>query len=372
VPEIFLAPFLGSLVDKYGARWLVGAGGLIVALAFAAMAAVTEIWQLYLFRGFIVSAGAVCLGSFLGVSVANWFVAYRPRAVSIMQMGSSAANAALPVVTATVVAAAGWRSSWIVMGLLTMALVIPAVVIFRRRPEDVGLLPDGAEPGAEGASTTLSSRRLATTDSDVTWTRGQVMTMPVFWIMSFAFGVSTMALTATNLHLVPFLIDLGYPLEIAAAAVSFRATIGFLGSPVLGFGIERISFRLAMILPFVFQTGSMLALLFFPTTEGILLSMTLYGAGYAGVNILTELAWAHYFGRLSLGTVRGLAFPVQTVLASAGPLAMGLISDTFHSYQLAWLALALGFGLSGLLLQFARPPRPPARPALEESTTNLG
>jgi hypothetical protein len=102
--------------------------------------------------------------------------------------------------------------------------------------------------------------------------------------------------------------------------------------------------------------ASMLALLLQHSTAGIVAGLVLYGFGNSGAGILRETIWAHYFGRVSLGSVRSIVEPLQTALGAAGPLAMALFFDATGSYQGAWLGLAVGFGLCAVLMRSAREP----------------
>jgi cyanate permease len=72
-----------------------------------------------------------------------------------------------------------------------------------------------------------------------------------------------------------------------------------------------------------------------------------------------EMIWAQYYGRLTLGTVRGLVYPIQMAIGAVGPLVMGLLYDTSGSYQSSWLLLAIGFGFSAIIMQFSRRPHYP-------------
>jgi MFS family permease len=188
------------------------------------------------------------------------------------------------------------------------------------------------------------------------WTRGQILRQPTFWFVSLAFGISYFALSATNLHLIPYLNDLGYALTLAAAAIGLRAAVGFFGSPGWGFALERLPLRYLVALPFIFQALAMLPFLLFPTAGGLVLAMMLYGVGYAGTIVMAEFVWAYYFGRLSLGAVRSVYLPINQFLGAVGPLVAALMFDYFHTYNQVWILLVIGFTLAAVLVQLARRP----------------
>ena len=76
--------------------------------------------------------------------------------------------------------------------------------------------------------------------------------------------------------------------------------------------------------------------------------------------MVSEMIWSGFFGRVSLGTVRGVAFPLQTALGAVGPLAIGLLYDLSGSYTSSFVVMAAGSVLAAILVQLAQPPPPPA------------
>lgn len=187
VPEGIFGVLLGPTVDRHGARWIVGIGALVMGFSLIALASVEELWQLYLYRGILMSAGGVCVGGFASVTVANWFRVKRGRALAISSAGASLGNATLPLITAFLIAARGWRESWAIQGIAIMVLAIPAVVTFRRRPEDVGLRPDGLSAEAMSSlSERQQAREREMARADVVWTRGHALGPSAFWYTAVA------------------------------------------------------------------------------------------------------------------------------------------------------------------------------------------
>lgn len=189
----------------------------------------------------------------------------------------------------------------------------------------------------------------------------------MFWIIVFSWGLASLAVTATNLHIIPFMQDLGYPLAIAAGGISLRATTALIAGPIWGVLVDRLPITAAASAQFVCKAMAMLLFLLTPTAEGLALGLVLYGAGNAGAMVVQETIWANYYGRISLGLVRGLVLPLIIGLAALGPVAMGLLHDLSGSYQSSWLVLFCGFVAAAALIQLSRPPRYPGpRPAPQE------
>jgi len=363
IPEALVGVSLGPTIDRYGTRWIVAVGALAMGGSLIALSTIQNLWELYLYRGIIMSAGGMALGGFVTVTISNWFFAKRGRALGIVSAGASLGNATLPLLTAFLIELAGWRVSWVVQGILILVLAIPAVILFRRRPEDIGLRPDGVDPTAAERPATERESRVARemAEKDIIWTRGDALRTSAFWFTAIAYGTSAMAQTATNLHLFPYFQDLGFPVMLAAAAVSFRGVLAVLMAPVWGIAVDRLPLRTVQIMPFALQGLSMMLYFLFPTPAGALAGVVLYGLGAGGGGVLRETIWAHFFGRISLGAVRTAAYPIESLMSAAGPLAMGATFDLFGSYTFGWIGLFITFVVAIALVQFARTPRPPVR-----------
>ncbi len=361
--EAVMAPLIGAQVDRYGARWFMVAGGSVMALSFFLAAQLQELWQLYLYFGFIGAVGGVSLGGFVTtVAIANWFVLRRGRAVGLAAMGISVGTMVLPLLTSGMIDSIGWRATWLAFGIGVMILTIPAGVLVRRRPEDLGLHPDGVAPGEaqqQAPDARERRRREAILAADIVWTRRDVLRTHVMWVLVFSWGFAQLAMASTTLHMVPFFADLGYPLIIGAAALSLRSAIAIPGNFLWGMALERMPAKVVASIGFVL-TGTGLALWMLPASSATLLAgIILFGVGASGSHVASELIWADFFGRVSLGTVRGLAYPFSTFFAATGPLALGLIFDLTGSYRGGFAVMIAGCLAAAALIQLARRPRPP-------------
>jgi len=112
-----------------------------------AVTQISAIWQFYLVRGAIVAIGfSLMSGLVTNVAISNWFVRKRGRAIAIARAGSNLSNVVLTPVTVFVIAASGWRTMFVIFAIITwLFALIPSAILMRRRPEDMGLKPDGAE-----------------------------------------------------------------------------------------------------------------------------------------------------------------------------------------------------------------------------------
>lgn len=359
-----MAPVIGSLVDRYGARWLMTIGAIVMGLGLLLLSQVEAFWQFVLVRWSLVTVGDAFMGYMvINVAIARWFTAKRGRAVAISSMGVGFAKVLMPVFAASMLVWLGWRNTWAVFGLLTLALVVgPAILLIRRSPEDMGLRPDGVpgsvEPLRGGGPGAFSSGRTAAAE-DVIWTRKEALRTRTFWLIVFVFGISSIGVTGLNLHVFPYVSDIGHS-EVVAATVMSGIAVMQLAAPLLwGLLTERVDARKATMVKFLVQAAGFSLAISTSQLPLLYLGFLLYGFGLGGGMVLSEILWASYFGRLSLGRVRGLGLLLTHGFAALGPPFFGFLFDINRSYRVPFSIFAILLFTSAFLSLAIRPPEKP-------------
>src|SRR6185437_10942981 len=124
---------------------LMGSGLLLAPLT-------TQPWHLYLTIGVLVGAGSVCLGySGQTLFLPNWFIRSRGLAIGIAFAGVGIGSMTLLPWVQVMIERSGWRTACTAMGLLILIVLAPINLLLRKRPEDLGLLPDGASAPSASA-----------------------------------------------------------------------------------------------------------------------------------------------------------------------------------------------------------------------------
>jgi cyanate permease len=254
----------------------------------------------------------------------------------------------------------GWRHTWTIFGLLTFILVVvPALVFLRHSPEEMHLAPDGIPGTARsngGAGRTTGDE--AAEVSDLVWSRGALLRNSTFWLLCVTFGMANIGIAGLNLHVFAYISDIGYPSFIAATVMSIIAFTQ-LGSTLLwGFVSEVVEARKATVLMFVIQAAGLAMAIATGTLLPIYAGFFLYGVGLGGSLVLQEVIWANYYGRVSLGAVRGLAVLITFGFGAAGAPFFGFLFDATGSYVLSFVLFVLALLLSAVLSFVARPPIP--------------
>lgn len=358
-----LAPVVGTLVDRYGGRWLMVLGAAITGLGFLLLGTIDSFGQFAAIRLTLVTFGDALMGYMVvNVVVAQWFIRQRGRAFAFTSMGVGFAKVCMPVLAAWLLVALGWRQTWMVFGILTMALlVLPALLVVRRTPEDMGLRPDGAAElvtndggSARGQRTT---NQQSANETEMLWTRAEAVHTTAFWLLVITFGISSVGVTGLNLHVYPYVTDIGHSPVVAATVMSVIASMQLASPLAWGFLAERIDPRIAAMLRFVVQgiglglaiaTGNLICLY---------AGFFLYGIGLGGNMVLPDLLWANYFGRRSLGKIRGLGLLISQVLAALGPPFFGFLFDITGGYGLSFAIFGGALATSAVLSLMLRPPK---------------
>jgi MFS family permease len=358
-----LAPLVGTLVDRYGGRWLMAVGATIAALGFLLLGYIENFGQFVAIRLTLVTFGDVLMGYMVvNVVVAQWFVQRRGRAFAVTSMGVGFAKVCMPILVAWLLVSLGWRQTWMVFGVLTVALlVLPALLVIKRRPEDMGLFPDGArEPVAADVSMRSGKRAgeaYLTNDLDMIWTRAEAVRSSAFWLLVITFGISSIGVTGLNLHVYSYVTDIGHSPVVAASVMSVIASMQLASPLAWGLFAERIDARFVAMLRFVVQgVGLGLAI----STGNFLClyaGFFLYGIGLGGNMVLPDILWANYFGRRSLGKVRGMGLLISQVLAAVGPPFFGFLFDITGGYGLSFAIFGVALMTSAGLSLMLKPPR---------------
>jgi MFS family permease len=358
-----MAPLVGPLVDRYGGRWLMAGGALAAGAGFVLLSQVGSFWQFLLLRWTFITIGGVFMCHLVvSVTVARWFVRKRGRAIAIASLGQGLSKVLIPVVTATLFVWVGWRWTWSIFGVVTLILiVIPAVIFMRRSPEEMGLKPDGGqEPLTDSAPPAVEpsdkAPRQMTADETV-WTWREVIRTKTFWLICFIYGMANVGIAGLNLHVFAFVTDIGFPTIVAATALSIIASTQLGSTLVWGVIGERIEIRRSSMAMFLIQAFGLALAIVTVQVLPLYAGFFFYGIGLGGSWVLQELVWATYFGRVSLGTVRGLGILVTHAFGAAGAPFFGFVHDVTSSYYSSFVAFAVALVLAAFLSLAVRAPR---------------
>ncbi|MSQ11552.1 MAG: MFS transporter [Dehalococcoidia bacterium] len=353
-----IAPLLGMLVDKIGARWLGVMAGLIAGVSIMSLSLVHHLWMVYALFALSGAGGFGGPGAALLtiVPVAKWFQVKRGRAVAIASVGMPAGTVLCIPLAQWLISAYGWRTAWVVFGVVVSAVVIPACGLFMRKvPEDLGLKPDGVTDTASPAQAAKARPSLATAEN---WSAKQVLRSPTMWLVLVAMAMAGMVLNGTLIYRVSFWEDIGMspglvafgtaldPFTVVFSGIAFGLVAERLVIRYLGL-IGGVGFGLAM-LPMVFATSHAYSI----AAHGVI-----WGASAGAYITVNNLVWPNYFGRKSLGTIQGIVLPVTVLASGLGAPLYGYLLDSGINPRVVWTGTSVVFAVVGALLLLAKRPR---------------
>lgn len=360
-----MAPWVGAKLDQYGPRRMMVTGAVLSAAGFLLLGHVQSFLQFASVRATAMAVGHALVCYFVvNVTVARWFVRKRGRAVALSHLGHGIAKVTISLVVAWLLTFIGWRQVWTLFGVLVIVLaVVPVAIFMRRSPEDMGLHPDGVasdEPlKAGGRTREHGGSPEDTLEPDIRWTRKEVRRTSTFWLIVLVFGMVDIGVTGLNLHVVSYVSDLGFTLVQAAFVMTVIAGTQTASGLLWGFAGERISVRKIISFLFLVEAAGLYVAANAQELWTIYLGFFFYGLGLGGVQVLEEVMWANYFGRISLGTVRGASLQIVLLCGVCGPPFFGFVNDYTGSYTISfYLFMAMLLISSALTLTIRRPRHP--------------
>ena len=350
----FILPIVGREIDRRGSRFMVVIVATIFGLACIYMGYVNNAIMLGL--GFIAirmfGQGSLTL---ISQNVINqWWVRRRGMVMGISGLAVAVFGfGGFPNIINWLIPIYGWRLTYIFLGLSLLFLMVPVgLLLFRNRPEEYGLQPDG------GMHTPTSTDDTTTVSTEDNWTLAEVTRTPVFWVFSMGLASISMLSTGLFFHIVSIFQDNGLTPAIAASVfipISITMAIVNLSSGIL---VDRIPVRLMMAVALLLQASVLIMALFLQSVQLAILYGIIVGTMSGLMRTVSSVVWANYFGRLHLGSITGVSVTVSIAASALGPMPFGIARDVLGSYNFALTVSAiLPFLLGILSLFFDKPQR---------------
>ncbi|QWC84029.1 MFS transporter [Nocardioidaceae bacterium] len=329
---------LGRVVDRAGLRvaWCAVAAVLAVACGLASVAsgAVLAFFALALLRS-SGQGGMSLVGQLL---VARSFTRRRGQAMAVANLGVTGASIALPPLVALLIVAIGYRSAYLLLGLVVLVAVVPLGLLVRTGPVAPGTDVAAPMPGTPHAPDTEVAAFPAATRT----TRGRWPDLPSARAtrMLLVLAAPPLIATALTFHAVSILGERGIGFIAAGVAVGLMgatAVVGVLGAGVV---LDRISTRVTLALLSALELVGVLALLV-PTEAAAYVSFAVLGVAAGGVGVANGTVWARTFGLAGLGRLQGRAQSSMITSAAVAPLVPALSLSQTGSYVASLVVLAL-------------------------------
>ncbi|HEU0022645.1 MAG TPA: MFS transporter [Dehalococcoidia bacterium] len=348
-------PVVGWVVDRFGARPMVIAGGLAASLGFILLSGVHNYWvYLLIFIGVVSTGRSAGLGQTLLSAVNQWFIRRRSLAMSICITGFTSGGAVLLPLITLGVNTIGWRAVMLYSGIFMAVITLPLALLIRPSPESMGLEPDGGNSPEEAGGQPRSATPVVSYDFSVR----EALRTRTFWTLLIGAFLRTSLWGGISVHAVQILIWRGLDPQTAGFVFSLMF---LLAVPMrLGFGAlgQRLPVQPLLFFGEALAGASMACLLFPPGWLPVILFVGLL-AVEQGSSTLQWVALGDYFGRTSFGTLMGIMSTCFNIGMLVAPLYAGWIFDRTSSYDLVLLTFLPMYGASAVLCLLLRRPVAP-------------
>ena len=342
-----LSPATGWAIDKYGARNVLTTSIIVLGLTtFMTGWAVVPIFFYVTYGiGRLIFNSPIQIGS--SVLVSRWFIKKRGRANGILSFCHSIGMIGFPILSSILIVSYGWQSTWHILGIIVLIFgVLPSFLFIQETPESINLIPDGKSDPSKSQDTNVGLQ-----ESNI-WTLSRAMKTTAIWQLGVGGGLLYIIHSGVNTHIASHIQSIGLNAGIAAAAVSTNAIFTGIGGLGWGWIIERVPARFCYAIVAGIMAISSLLFMFSETGLQAIGISALFGISLGGMLVVPPVAIADYFGRTSMGSIRGFTEPFYTAGQAIGAVLSGVIYDSTGDYQIAFLSMAF-IGVLAILLTFS-------------------
>jgi len=337
-----LAMVGGRLNDRFGPRPVLAVAGLAYGLGFVLMSRISEPWHLLALFGTLIGVGLSTHDVVTLSTIARWFQGRRGIMSGVVKSGTALGQIAVPPTAALLIAALGWRSALVVLGLTAATLLLLAAFLMQRPPE---------RPRSSAEIKTVLETEIKTGTPFATARRSRI-----FWTLCAIQFLFFPVLMSIPLHLPVHGIDLGLSAATAATLLSVIGAASIAGRLILGALTDRIGGKNAYTLALAILLTSMAALTLTTTAAPLFAVVALYGFAHGALFVVVSPTAAEYFGMRAHGAIFGTVLFFGTLGGALGPIVLGVVFDRTGSYQPAFIALTCAAALALVLARSL--PRP--------------
>jgi sugar phosphate permease len=358
------SPIVGWAVDKYGSRGVIVVGAIVAGLSFVMMPLVDSLLGFYLIYGVALSTGmSAMLYLPAWTVVAKWFKRRLSLAMALLAVGAGLGGLICAPTSAFLIAHFGWRSAFVILGVVVWIVAIPLAFVVRNSPEEMGLRLDGDalldETPQEIDRTSHSEPADPEFLAPVEYTLGQALRSFSFWMLALAFFFFGMAHSTVTVHTVPALTDAGIPVQKAAFSIGLLTLVSIIGRLSFGYLGDYVTKRYLFMVAYALTGAGLLVLMNARTMGMVYVFIFLFGVGFGGTVPLMPAIRAEYFGRAALGKIQGFMNPVMMFAGAVGPIFSGYVFDSTGSYRISFMVTGVLTFCASVAVFFARPSRPP-------------
>ena len=362
-------PFAGWMIDRFGNRRLLIPSVLLALLGYFALSQfVSGFWSFTLVYLLMVSLGnSIAFQHAMFAGINQWFRRRRSLAISILAAVSSLGGLFIVPSMNGVIEKWGWEMASLIAGVSYLVFLFPLCFLFRNKPEDMGLLPDGAAtpPSTLGARGGAGRRRLLRD-----YTVREALHTNAYWLLMLGAGLRMIATLGILVSIIPILEDKGVSRQMAANLTGAMFGINFIARLAVGYLGDKWPKGLLLAVSLAAEAIAFVFLYFGEWNAGaigiMLLVMFIILEGFGdGAGIIIWAALGDFFGRDRFATLRGYITFSHSWALVGSPVYVGWVFDHFGNYDWAIGPAAVCAGLASICFMLIR--RPPQLTRASES-----
>ena len=319
----FLLPYMGKIIDRYGARVSLIIISIILGISCMFFGAASNFLMLTVGFGFLrfFGQGSLMLGC--ANLVSQWFDSKRGFAMSLMALGFGMSMAIHPPVSQFLIDQYGWKYAWIILGISTWIIMVPSLFILAwNNPENIGLKPDGVKKSnlkndeieaIEGLNLTEASKENS------------------FYILAAMWFGMAMLVTTLHFYQVTILTNQGITTEFAASLFTVSAFAMVVFMPLVGKFFDNFPTKYVLATGLLINSISLISITYSNSEAYSLFYAVSFGINNAFSMTMFGYIWPRYFGRKHLGSIQGTGQMIGVIGASLGPLPVGFAIDYLGS-----------------------------------------
>ncbi len=376
----FFMVAVGKALDRFGARRTLAILCILMGFAAIWMSGVDAKWKLYVGFAALRTIGQGSFGLVATTMISTWFVRMRGRATALASLGGAMSMTAFPFIVHLLIESLEWRQAWITLGIsVWILLLVPVIVLVRRSPEDIGVLPDG-DQFDESSEKSSDSERIPITENEsldkssselgeIHFKLSEALRTKSLWMLVFSSIALPLIMTGLMFHHVSILGSKGLSPALAAGTMGLFGPLMLVANLGGGYLSDRMPNRFLLAAGQAILVITMLWAMTIETAWQAVFYIVLASLSVGLVGTTNTVIWANYFGRRYLGSIRGFATTIMVAFSAMGALPFGIIYDRSESYDTAIMILLVLPVFACIFSFLALPPQ--RRGKSIESSTNV-
>jgi len=331
---------MGRLADRFGVMVPLMLGAIGLSAGFVSAGLAGNLWVFVLAQGLLLGLlGTSATFAPLVADTSLWFTRRRGIALGICMSGNYLAGAVWPPVIQHFIETAGWRPTYIGIGVFCLVTMLPLALVYRRRPPAIATAPLAASTAAAPPPRLQVERPIG-------------LSPATLQILLCVAGVACcVAMSMPQVHIVAYCGDLGFGAARGAQMLSLMLGMGILSRLASGWMSDHIGGLYTLLVGSVLQGVALLMFLWADGVSSLYMVSAMFGLFQGGIVPSYALIVREYFTPKEAGARVGAVLMATLFGMALGGWMSGAIFDASGSYRaafvngIAWNLLNVGIVL---------------------------